>query len=69
MADKLYCIIDTTADDKSVAYNNLVDLTLEQANEWLTANQITLDHETEGSSFKFRMEPHNQLDYVEVKYN
>jgi hypothetical protein len=42
MAAEQYCIVDMTIDS-NLAMDGQTGLTLEQAQEWLVANQVTLD--------------------------
>ena len=62
MANGQYCIVDLTSDPNA-ALDGLTGLTLEQASEWIAANQVDLDSpitvEEKEFSAKYQICPDN----------
>jgi hypothetical protein len=62
MAAEQYCIVDMTIDS-NLAMDGQTGLTLEQAQEWLVANQVTLDTpitiEEHEFTVKYSIQPDN----------
>lgn len=62
MANGQYCIVDNTIDP-NVSLEGLVGFTIEQADEWIIANQVELDEPlTIGETtytHKFAIQPDN----------
>ena len=64
MSEKLWCIVDASVS-QSQPLEGLENLTMEAAEEWVSANQIILEEEIEGFNEKYRICPQGNPEITE----
>jgi len=64
MAEKLWCIVDASVS-QIIPLEGMENLTIEAAEEWVSANQVFMEEEIEGFKEKYRICPQGDPEITE----